>query len=187
MACGDLKPEDICMSSWFRWTIQIQRTMSGPLITGRVASAHAQHGLYVKWYLKQVRLFVLRPIEDAETRGLLKADYYLEDFSKRLAMYCLEQDPRALGIEDEALGRLVGSDESGYCFEAPESYADTKSRYRILTCASEDGPVAVNPWGAAGACPPTCHEQRIDTHDRSHSCSASGTRSTGPTMAARNR
>jgi hypothetical protein len=95
--------------------------MSGPPITGRIASAHPQHTYFVKRALKQFRLFVLTPIEDPETRRLLKADYILQDFSQRLPMYCLEQDPRALGIDDEALGKLVGSDESGYCFEDPES------------------------------------------------------------------
>jgi tetratricopeptide (TPR) repeat protein len=75
-ACGDMKPEDICMYTWFQWTIQIQRTLSGPPITGRIATAHIQHGSYVKGALKQFRHFVLTPIEDAQTRRLLKADYY---------------------------------------------------------------------------------------------------------------
>jgi hypothetical protein len=75
--CGDLKAEEICMMSWFRWTIQIERTLSGPPITGRIATANIQHGYYEMAVLKRIRLFVLRPIEDAQTRGLLKADYYL--------------------------------------------------------------------------------------------------------------
>jgi hypothetical protein len=77
-ACGDLKPNELCMSSWYRWTIQIQRTLSGPPITGRIATAHIQHASYLLSYLKRFRLFVLTPIEDAQTRQLLKADYYLE-------------------------------------------------------------------------------------------------------------
>jgi hypothetical protein len=97
-ACGDLKPEEICFSIWFRWTIQIQRTLSGLPITGRIAPARIEHAPFVKSYLKQFRLFVLKPIEDAQTRRLLKADYYLEDVSRRLPMYCLDQDPEELGI-----------------------------------------------------------------------------------------
>jgi hypothetical protein len=107
------------MSSWYHWTIQIQSTMSGPPITGRIAVAHAQHTDYVKRYLKQLRLFVLTPIEDAQTRRLLKADYYVKAAARRVPMYCLNQDPRALGIQAD--GTVVGSDESGYCFEDPES------------------------------------------------------------------
>jgi hypothetical protein len=119
-ACGDLKPEEICMHRWFRWTIQAQRTLSGPPITGRIALAYSQHTYFEKWYLKEVQLFVLTPIEEAPTRRLLKADYYLEDFSRRLAMYCLHQDPETPGIEVRGTA-VSDSKESGYCFEVPES------------------------------------------------------------------
>jgi hypothetical protein len=104
----------------FRWTIRIQRTLSGPPITGRITVVRSQHAYFLRSYLKEFRLFVLTPIEDAQTRRNLKADYYLKDLSQRHPMYCLDEDPMELGIE--AGGEVVGSKESGrYCFEDPET------------------------------------------------------------------
>jgi hypothetical protein len=65
------------MYIWYRWTIQIRRTLSGPPITGRIATAHIQHSSYLLSCLKRFRLFVLTPIENARTRRRLKADYCL--------------------------------------------------------------------------------------------------------------
>jgi hypothetical protein len=118
-ACPDDDP-GLCMSSWFRWTLQIDRTLQGPAIKGRIATAHRQHSRYQKWYQKEVSLFVVTPIEDPQQRQRLRADYFLEDFSQRLPMYCLSLDPADLGLELHG-GVFVQSFGGMTCFQDPES------------------------------------------------------------------
>jgi hypothetical protein len=110
----------ICMSVWFRWTLQIDRTLHGPPIKGRIATARVQHTGHLKWYLRSVRLFVLTPIEDPKKRRLLRADYFLDDLSA--PTYCLSGDPEDLGLENNKDILLVYSTPGYYCFDDPEAY-----------------------------------------------------------------
>ncbi len=75
--------EEICLDTWFRWTLQIDHAPTGSGIKeGRVVAARAQHGAILPSYLKKIRVFVLMPIEDPEARRRLGADYYLQDYSQ---------------------------------------------------------------------------------------------------------
>jgi hypothetical protein len=76
--------EEICLDTWFRWTLQIDHAPKGSEIAeGRLVAARAQHGAVLPSYLKRIRVFVLTPIEDPEQRRRLGADYYLQDYSGR--------------------------------------------------------------------------------------------------------
>lgn len=67
----------ICLDGWFRWTIDVKRTLRGPHVTGRVIAVRMQHSTVIPSYESRLRLFVLSPIEDAKRRALLRSDYYL--------------------------------------------------------------------------------------------------------------
>jgi hypothetical protein len=72
---------DICMDAWFRWTIDVEKTLRGPLVTGRVIAVRMQHSAVVPSYERRLRLFTLSRIEDAKQRARLRSDYYLTSTS----------------------------------------------------------------------------------------------------------
>jgi hypothetical protein len=114
-------PENyICLRSWWKSVVNVQKTIHGSPLSGRIAAAVMQHTSYNARYKKSVHLFVLKPIEDPAARAKLRVDYYLEDMSEGRQMYCLSQDPKEAGLEvDETY--VAGTDESrNYCFELPE-------------------------------------------------------------------
>ena len=114
-------PEYICMDAWFRWTIKPEKTVAGPKLSGRITAARIQHTEFVRSYERTLRLFILTPIEDAEQRALLKADYLLRDVSAVHEMYCV-RNSIDLGIEADE--KLESEDGERYCFELPRDDQD---------------------------------------------------------------
>lgn len=113
-------PEDaICLHSWWRWVINVNETLSGPKIHGRVVSARMQHTDMLRSAQRRQQLFVLKPIESDEQKNLLKADFYLEEMSAASKMYCLWTDPKQVGLDADAYASREGDDKR-YCFELPE-------------------------------------------------------------------
>ena len=109
-------PDDAwCPNTWHRWIIDAQKTLKGPPLTGRIAVANIQHAPYVRSHLRKFRLFLLRPIEDAGKRKLLRADYTLVDVSVPHEMYCLDKDTDATDIANEEYTSPERPDV--YCFE----------------------------------------------------------------------
>jgi hypothetical protein len=108
---------EICMDTWYRWTIKVESTLSGPQLPGVIVAARLQHTEVVPRYLHELRLFVVKPIEEREQRELLRADYVLEDQSRLVEMHCLETDPRKLGL---AVDDVFVNDRGRYCFELPK-------------------------------------------------------------------
>jgi hypothetical protein len=115
-------PENyICLRSWWKSVVQVQKTIRGPGLTGRVTAAVMQHTSLNSQSKKAARLFVLEPIEDADMRAKLRADYYLKDMSLLHQMFCLSQDPKELELDPEDT-YVAGTDENkSYCFELPGS------------------------------------------------------------------
>ena len=79
----DLKDEcsdgDLCMHHWWKAVIQVEKTLKGRPISGRITAAVSQHIGMNEKYKKSVRYFTLETIEDPATRAHLHADYYLEE------------------------------------------------------------------------------------------------------------
>ena len=103
--------------------ITVQKTLSGTPVRGRIRAARIQHVPFVRSYLKRFRLFVLEPIESAEMRKLLGADYLINDLSTTREMYCTSKSPAQYGLsEDDIDVHLRQSPVSGssYCFELPK-------------------------------------------------------------------
>lgn len=81
----DCPKGDICMDAWFRWSIDVAKTLRGPSITGRVIAVRMQHSTVIPSYERRLRSFVLRPIDDPKQRALLRSDYYLVSTSFAVA------------------------------------------------------------------------------------------------------
>jgi len=112
-------PENaICMRSWWKSVIRVDKTVKGRPLSGRVTAAVMQHTWLNSRYKKAVRLFVLAPIEDPAERARLRADYYLDGMSEPRSMFCLAKDPRALGLTEKKYTAGAGEDTT-YCFELP--------------------------------------------------------------------
>lgn len=110
-------PENtICMNVWYKWTLKVERVISGSQIRGRIVAFRMQHGDYTKAYLDNLKLFVIRPIKDAETKALLSGEYILVDKSIENKMYCLNQSPTELGLMN--VDAYISSEKtsSKYCF-----------------------------------------------------------------------
>lgn len=111
----------ICLDGWSKWVIEVDTTLSGPALTGRIIAARMQHTTVHPSYRKRLRLFVIRPIENPKQRAFLRANYLLVDTSERHQMYCLWEDPKKAGL---AVDKLFGGAVDGstrYCFELPDT------------------------------------------------------------------
>ena len=111
-------PENsICMYSWFKWTLDVKRVISGSPLRGRVAAFRLQHADYTEKYKKRLKLFVIRPIKDAETKELLTAEYLLVEKSAEQKMACLD---RQLSKTDLAKGQpyISSAPQPRVCFES---------------------------------------------------------------------
>jgi hypothetical protein len=67
----------ICLHRWWRAVIQVEKTLQGSPLSGRITAAVMQHMPMTAHYKKAVRYFVLEAIEDPSMRKKLRADYYL--------------------------------------------------------------------------------------------------------------
>ena len=115
-------PEDaICLHSWFKWVIDVAKTVSGPSIQpGRIVTARMQHTSMIPSYRKRLRLFVLKPIDDPEERKMLRAEYYLEEMSEPHQMFCFLENPEGFGLQTEET--YIGTnDVRKHCFKVPET------------------------------------------------------------------
>ncbi len=112
---------DICLRSWWKSVIQVEKTVQGKNLSGRITAAVMQHTSLNARYKKAVRLFVLTPIEDPDQRVKLRADYYLEEASEPQQMFCLSRDPKALGLNAEGTYTSATGDPMIYCFRLPGS------------------------------------------------------------------
>jgi len=114
---------EVCMDVWIGWRITVQKTLSGTPVRGRIRAARIQHGPFVRSYLKRFRLFVLEPIESAEMRKRLGADYLINDLSTMHEMYCISEPPAQYGLSEDDIDVHVRQSPvlgSSYCFELPK-------------------------------------------------------------------
>jgi hypothetical protein len=72
---------DICLRSWWKAVIHVEKTLRGSPLSGRITAAVMQHTSMTESYKKAVRYFVLEAIEDPSMRKKLRADYYLTEGS----------------------------------------------------------------------------------------------------------
>lgn len=111
-------PENyICLRSWWKSVVQVQRTIRGAVLSGRVTAANMQHTTLDPRFIRAARLFVLEPIEDPAQRAKLRADYYLKDMSEPHHMFCLSHDPKDLGLNAETTYVTGAGEDKSYCFE----------------------------------------------------------------------
>jgi hypothetical protein len=113
----DCPPDYVCLDSWFKWVIDVDKVLAGPPVSGRIITARMQHQTMRPAYQKQLRLFVVRSIDDPKQRSLLRADYYLLDMSQWRQMHCLYQDPRELGLSVDEVFQGGPDDSKQFCFE----------------------------------------------------------------------
>jgi hypothetical protein len=71
---------DICLHKWWKAVIQVEKTLQGPALSGRITAAVMQHTSN-SHYKQAVRYFVLDAINDPVMRKKLRADYYLTEAS----------------------------------------------------------------------------------------------------------
>ena len=108
-------PTEICMSWFFRFHLDIDQTLSGGKLPAKIRAARLQHSPFTPTYLQALRLFVLEPIEDAEQRHKLQADYYLRQLSPEHRLYCLDGTPEGLGLNAQAFVAIQNEDQ--FCFQ----------------------------------------------------------------------
>lgn len=72
---------NICLHSWWKAVIQVEKALQGPPLSGRITAAVIQHTAMDVQYKKAVHYFVLEAIEEPSMRKKLRADYYLNEAS----------------------------------------------------------------------------------------------------------
>jgi hypothetical protein len=73
--------DEICLHTWWKAVIKVERTLQGSPVSGRITAAVWQHTSMNDQYKKAVRYFILEAIEDPVVRKKLRAQYYLEESS----------------------------------------------------------------------------------------------------------
>jgi hypothetical protein len=109
-----------CLDANYVWVLDVDRTVAGPHVTGRVRAIATQHTDATAEFVKSVELFVLSPIQDSALQKSSGATYYLVSLSPRDSQgrYCLSVRPSDAGLKLGA--SVVATDpRSGYfCFSA---------------------------------------------------------------------
>jgi hypothetical protein len=110
----------LCMHRWWKSVIQVERTVQGTRLAGRITAAVSQHMSMNPRYMKAIRFVILEPIEDPEQRKKLRADFYLKEASPPQSMVCSSYDPEAIGLKTAMTYVSRGGGDPTYCFEVPE-------------------------------------------------------------------
>jgi hypothetical protein len=114
IACAE---QTLCLDARYVWELEAKRTVSGPLVKGRVKAVFAQHTDANVKFVRSVELFVLSRIEDPATRKQLGADYSGIALSPQYSgsKYCLPVTPASVGLAIPE--NAISVDDSGYyCF-----------------------------------------------------------------------
>ncbi|MEP6634618.1 MAG: hypothetical protein ABJA62_10475 [Luteimonas sp.] len=78
----------VCVDAVYRWTIKIEKVISGKINGRIVKAARIQHAKYIFAHENQA-LYVLSRIESEAKRKLLGADYWLEEYAAPKTLYCI--------------------------------------------------------------------------------------------------
>ena len=109
-------PDHVCLNTWSKWEIKVSQTLAGPPLSGVVKAAKLQHGRIVPSYLRRFRFFVLRPIENAVLREQLQTEYLLVEVAQPIQMYCINNHPTHIGLEQEQISVVALYANQTYCF-----------------------------------------------------------------------
>jgi hypothetical protein len=109
---------EICLDSVYVWEFDAERTVAGPGVSGRVRAVIVQHADATPEFVRSVRLFVVRPIEDLKMRETYDAQYRLLALSPlyRRGKYCLSVSPEEVGLQIAASQIEMDPDSDYYCF-----------------------------------------------------------------------
>jgi hypothetical protein len=115
-------PENaICLRSWWRSAIKVDKTIAGQALSGRVDAAVMQHTGANEQLKRDVRVFALRYIEDPAQRAKLRVDYYLDGMAEPREFFCLSLEPAKLGLSTPRVYVSGEGDLAIHCFELPEA------------------------------------------------------------------
>jgi hypothetical protein len=113
-------PDAICLYGWSRWTLNIERSLSGPAVKGRIHAVHMQHTTHNHSYFHGLHQFALEYIADASERKRLHADYKLLDLVDEKMMLCTKVDPQSAGIPAGDVYAGTTEDSYKFCFVDPD-------------------------------------------------------------------
>ena len=99
----------VCMRSWFKYKINVLRTIKGSGLSGEITAVRNQHATYIM-EPDELAVFVLRKIESKEEREKFRANYMVHEFSRPETVYCFNEKPEKYDVkpEDEIKYHPVG-------------------------------------------------------------------------------
>lgn len=111
-------PDQVCLDSLYAWEFRARRTIIGERIAGRVRALTPQHVDATPEFVRSVRLFVVRPIEDPRVREAYGAEFYLVALSPSYddSTYCLPESPATYGLDISDDEVTVDSQSRYHCF-----------------------------------------------------------------------
>jgi hypothetical protein len=110
----------ICMNSWYRYRVKIQKSLVGPTASGTVTAVAMQH---TQRRLRKgvVSLFVLTAIESVEERKRLGADFIIGEFASPETIYCVGKGAEKYGFHNLDKRGLTSIDRpDSVCVRAEE-------------------------------------------------------------------
>ncbi len=92
---------NVCTYEVYRWTIRVNKIVSGKFNEKIVMAARVQHGEFI-FATKHEALYVIHRIDSEEKRKLLGADYWLDEYSppEPMVLYCVSDANKYHEIEE---------------------------------------------------------------------------------------
>ncbi len=100
------------------WRVNVHQVqwVSGPKVKSRASVVLTFHTRGGPLKRKEELLLVLEPIPDSSERSLLKADYFVRDWSRGNSPFCLMQEPSVWGLTISKQALLPDSEGVARCF-----------------------------------------------------------------------
>lgn len=130
--------------SGYVWQVKARRTLSGPIVRGKIRVIAASHAQPTDSYLKTVQLFVLAPVVgDGVASGAPEYSLIASSPLYRHDRYCIWPKPSEIAIPLSD-AEVVRNEHGAYCFskasllKAAKSFQPTSSRaaYAVFTDAA---------------------------------------------------
>ena len=99
----------VCMRSWYKYRINVLKTIKGSSLSGEVVAVRNQHATYIM-EPDELAVFILRKIESKKEREKFSANYMVHEFSRPVTVYCFNKKPEKYDVkpEDEIKYHPVG-------------------------------------------------------------------------------
>jgi len=90
----------VCMRSWYKYKIKVEKTIKGTNLLGKIVAVRNQHATFIM-EPNELAIFVLSKIESIEDQEKFNAQYTVIEFSRPETVYCFNEKPEKYDMKTE--------------------------------------------------------------------------------------